>query len=235
MSVTKLLSRIVAPSDILLSDAKNTCDRDLLSRLHDHTYGITSDPLTQFACVFTALIHDVRSKSTVYIVSISSFLAISIVCACLLKTIQVDHPGVPNNQLVKEGNNLAVLYKGRSVAEQNSINLAWDLLMEPAYTEFRDALCSGSNGIKRFRQLVVNAIMATDIMDSELKQLRDGRWKKAFCEEAASLDPSEREQVNRKATVVIEHIIQASDVAHTMQHVSGSFGSLGLCITNDCS
>lgn len=24
--------------------------------LHDHTYGITSDPLTQFACVFSALI-----------------------------------------------------------------------------------------------------------------------------------------------------------------------------------
>ena len=28
-------------------------------KLHDHTYGITSDPLTQFACVFSALIHDV--------------------------------------------------------------------------------------------------------------------------------------------------------------------------------
>jgi hypothetical protein len=27
---------------------------DLASTLHDHTYGITSDPLTQFACVFAA-------------------------------------------------------------------------------------------------------------------------------------------------------------------------------------
>merc|ERR1711877_93899 len=27
-----------------------------------------------------------------------------------------------------------------------------------------------------------------------------------------------QEQINRKATIVIEHIIQASDVAHTMQH-----------------
>jgi hypothetical protein len=49
MSVTKLLSRIVAP--------KNIGD-DNHDDLHDHTYGISSDPLTQFACVFSALIHD---------------------------------------------------------------------------------------------------------------------------------------------------------------------------------
>jgi len=50
MSVVKLLSRIVAPSEI---DTGN--DQDL----HDHTYGITSDPLTQFSVVLSALIHDV--------------------------------------------------------------------------------------------------------------------------------------------------------------------------------
>jgi len=50
MSVVKLLSRIVASPHIHSSDVKD---------LHDHTYGITSDPLTQFACVFSALIHDV--------------------------------------------------------------------------------------------------------------------------------------------------------------------------------
>jgi hypothetical protein len=48
MSVVKLLSRIIAPNRI-----------DMIGKtLHDHTYGITSDPLTQFACVFSALIHD---------------------------------------------------------------------------------------------------------------------------------------------------------------------------------
>lgn len=48
MSVVKLLSRIVAPNLV-----------DMIGKtLHDHTYGITSDPLTQFACVFSALIHD---------------------------------------------------------------------------------------------------------------------------------------------------------------------------------
>ena len=53
MSVSKLLSRIVAPSDM---DFKSSISKNVA--LHDHTYGITSDPLTQFACVFSALIHD---------------------------------------------------------------------------------------------------------------------------------------------------------------------------------
>jgi len=43
------MSRIVAPSHL---------DEDNADALHDHTYGITSDPLTQFACAFSALIHD---------------------------------------------------------------------------------------------------------------------------------------------------------------------------------
>lgn len=59
MSVTKLLSRIVAPSDIFDNDWYENTNDDIASTLHDHTYGITSDPLTQFACVFSALIHDV--------------------------------------------------------------------------------------------------------------------------------------------------------------------------------
>jgi 3'5'-cyclic nucleotide phosphodiesterase len=32
------------------------------------------------------------------------------------------------------------------------------------------------------------------------------------------LDVKERDEINRKATIVIEHIIQASDISHTMQH-----------------
>lgn len=32
---------------------------NIASTLHDHTYGITSDPLTQLSLVFSAMIHDV--------------------------------------------------------------------------------------------------------------------------------------------------------------------------------
>lgn len=180
MSVAKLLSRIVAP-DIDIEGHED---------LHDHTYGITSDPLTQFACVFAALIHD------------------------------VDHPGVPNAQLVKEGTNMARLYKGKSVAEQNSINLAWNLLLQDKYSKLRQELCATPQEESRFRQLVVNAVCATDIIDKDLKAARNKRWNKAFSNRP--IFPSKMtdvvEQTNRKATIVIEHIIQASDVAHTMQH-----------------
>lgn len=49
MSVVKLLSRIQAPD----------VEEVGVQTLHDHTYGITSDPLTRFSVVLAALIHDV--------------------------------------------------------------------------------------------------------------------------------------------------------------------------------
>ena len=47
--------------------------------------------------------------------------------------------------------------------------------------------------------------------DKELLACRNNRWKKAFNSENESTS-------DLKATIVIEHIIQAADVAHTMQH-----------------
>jgi len=185
MSVVKLLSRIVAPK-IVVNDDHST-DGEIASTLHDHTYGITSDPLTQLACVFAALIHD------------------------------VDHTGVPNAQLVKERAHIATVYKDKSVAEQNSVDIAWDLLMDISYNDFCGAIYSNDKEQRRFRQLVVNCVMATDIIDKDLKALRNARWDKAFSERAAD-DVSRCDNVNRKATIVIEHLLQASDVAHTMQH-----------------
>jgi class 3 adenylate cyclase len=190
MSVVKLLSRIVAPSDIKVevnnTNNSGTGAMTLASTLHDHTYGITSDPLTQFACIFSALIHD------------------------------VDHVGVPNTQLIKENATIAVLYQGKSVAEQNSVDIAWTLLMDERYENLRRTIYNSEAEFKRFRQLIVNAVMATDIMDKDLKGLRNSLWEKAFNE--APDDHNLEVAVNRKATIVIEHMIQASDVAHTMQH-----------------
>ena len=57
MSVVKLLSRIVAPSESDFAYAESRPEETTIA-LHDHTYGITSDPLTQFSCVLSALIHD---------------------------------------------------------------------------------------------------------------------------------------------------------------------------------
>ena len=183
MSVTKLLSRIVAPSDMDFTD-----DVQASAELHDHTYGITSDPLTQFACVLSALVHD------------------------------VDHPGVSNATLVTENDERMKVYGGKSLAEQNSVDVAWNLLMTEKYRQLVRTLCLDESELCRLRQLVVNSVMATDIMDPDLKKLRNGRWEKAFNNSNDENQDTSREAINRKATIVIEHLIQASDVAHTMQH-----------------
>ena len=136
MSVVKLMSRIVAPSERVIQTAEETKGA-LESTLHDHTYGITSDPLTQFACVFSALIHD------------------------------VDHPGVPNAQLVKEESPLVNKYNGKSLAEQNSVDLSWDLLMEDQFDDLRNVICSTKAEMARFRELVVNGTVFDVIFKRE--------------------------------------------------------------------
>jgi hypothetical protein len=92
--------------------------------------------------------------------------------------------------------------------------------MEPCYKDLRACIYSNQEELERFRQLVVNSVMATDIADKELGALRKKRWNKAFRlgDECEHSDESKVVEVNRKATIVIEHLIQASDVAHTMQH-----------------
>lgn len=54
--------------------------------------------------------------------------------------------------------------------------------------------------------------------DKGLKELRNRRWDKAFNGNTEGVDEESTMATNRKATIVIEHLIQASDVSHTMQH-----------------
>ncbi|KAG7350433.1 adenylate/guanylate cyclase [Nitzschia inconspicua] len=180
-------TNVLFAADRFLSQIIATETDDMSEKnFHDQTYGICSDPLTRFSLLFSALIHD------------------------------CDHPGVPNTQLVKEAAPVAELYDLKAVAEQHSFVIAWDLLLEPAFKKLREAIYANSSEFKRFKQLVTNIVMATDIMDNDLKKLRNYRWDVAFNETDTS--KATQSEINRKATAVIEHLIQASDVAHTMQH-----------------
>jgi 3'5'-cyclic nucleotide phosphodiesterase len=121
------------------------------------------------------------------------------------------------------------VYKNRSVAEQNSVELAWALLMDHQFTDLRRAIYINEVEYRRFRELVVNTVLATDIMDKELGQLRKKRWNDAFsvaAEQQAATDAADEAakmySTNRKATIVLEHLIQASDVSHTMQVSAGN-------------
>lgn len=84
MSVDKLLKRIVSPDIHVEANGRHS----IMMGLHDYTHGITSDPLTQFGIVLSAMIHD------------------------------ADHRGISNVQLAKENPSLAKTYRNKSLAEQ---------------------------------------------------------------------------------------------------------------------
>ena len=83
---------------------------------------------------------------------------------------------------------MAMLYKNQAVAEQNSVDVAWNLLMDSRYELLRGAIYSNTDELLRFRQLVVNSLMATDIFDKKLAALRKGRWEKATPSAGGSLE-----------------------------------------------
>lgn len=58
MSVSKCLSRLVSP-DVGTRNKTSECD------LHDNTFGLSSDPMMQFAMVFSSIIHDVDHAGVV--------------------------------------------------------------------------------------------------------------------------------------------------------------------------
>jgi hypothetical protein len=180
MSVEKFITRIVIPDLDDLDKKELKSTKGIASTLHDYTHGINSDPLTLLAIIFSALIHD------------------------------TDHRGVSNVQLCKEDESVVALYKNKSVAEQTSLDVAWAVLISEKYEELRATLFATRTDILRFRQVVVNIVLATAIFDKELNDLRKNRWDRAFGDDEVGHD--------LRATIVIEHIMQASGVAHTMQH-----------------
>ena len=129
MSVNKLLKRIVAPE--LSEEEIQKLQRvdDMAAHLHDYTHGINGDPLLAFAITISALVHD------------------------------ADHPGVSNTRLIEEEPDLAAKYHNKSVAEQNSLDIAWDILMEDEFQELRRVLFPTQFELMRFRQLIVNVVL----------------------------------------------------------------------------
>ena len=107
------------------------------------------------------------------------------------------------------------------------VDIAWELLMDTAYDDLRGCIYSNQTELNRFRQLVVNCVMATDLFNVEKQESRDARWAKYFpdlllmsngCPTPPSPSLTRKSSLNPIATLMIEHILQAADVAHTMQH-----------------
>ena len=54
-------------------------------------------------------------------------------------------------------------YDNESVAEQHSLSLAWKTLLKPCYQKLRVSIYETNVERKRFRQILLNAVMATDV------------------------------------------------------------------------
>lgn len=167
-------------------------------------------------------------------------------------------------QLATEDEVLSQKYDNKSIAEQNSLDIAWKILMKDEYADLRSTIFCTRSEMFRFRQVVVNIVLgtsrsdkdektsarrlylqfryaktfflliisnpcylfcflpptATDIFDKEMNDLRKRRWDSAFAADSSIIKKKKLSSkfTNLRATVIIEYIMQASDVCHTMQH-----------------
>jgi len=162
----------------------------LLQLLQRSSLPQCADPLVQFAALWAALVHD------------------------------VDHTGVSNEQLVAEHAHIAAVYKNKSIAQQNAIDLAWDVFIGDEYKELRSCLYQTEREWKQVRQLTVNLVLATDIWDDEWQTLRQERWDRAFNAIPQRMQlkaETVHDKSNRRATVALEHLMQAAVVSHALQ------------------
>lgn len=146
------------------------------------TYGIKHDPIALFAMVFAALIHD------------------------------VEHQGIPNRQLALEDDRLAVLYNDQSMAENWSLYVAFSEFLQDEFIDLRNALfnkdmmdnnTNDDNGsiaqlseqleYRRFRKLVINLVLSTDLASPERTQIGKSKWKEAFGDPYETLERKLRE------------------------------------------
>jgi hypothetical protein len=224
-------------------------DSDDDDRKHVCTFGISSCPMTHLALVFSALVHD------------------------------VEHQGVGNQQLINEEDPLAIEYNGKSVAENNSLDVARNLLSQDCYSNLRESMFGHRDSSPRntrnmmnadedlFYSVILGTIQATDICSKDRLDRNKEKWIEAFedatsysssrestccCDvqnRRSSVPQSARAQPARtrrlsmshasqmkkctactmssdecfmqldflRATSVLEQMIQAADVAHSMQ------------------
>ena len=132
-----------------------------------------------------------------------------------------------NAVLIKEQDKMVTTYQEQSIHEQASINLAFETLMHSKYSDLRRMLFATKEEFNRFRQIVINCVLATDILDERVMARQNVRWGCLFRDqededaEDEDISTSEYEPENegdQKASVVIERLLLVSDIAHTMQH-----------------
>ena len=150
--------------------------RSILPREHvsSDVLRFEEDPLMHLALLFAALIHD------------------------------VEHQGVPNQQLILENDPLALLYNDQSIAEQRSLAIGFTELRKESYDELREVMfpftCS-NDGYRRFRHAVTDLVLATDISSRERSEIVKQKWQNAFVHGQCEIEPFIPEPKTTKPSV----------------------------------
>lgn len=148
---------------------------------------LSIDPRLQFASMFAALIHD------------------------------VGHNGTSNQSLSEDASELATGHEVTTKVQLRSFQIAWDLFTESEFSAFRTSVCHTTEEEERFRQLVLDLVLATDLEDDDQMKDRQERWRQAFCETERATDSTE-DLIALRSKVAMEYLVQASTISHTMQH-----------------
>ena len=93
--------------------------------------------------------------------------------------------------------------------------------MQPAFKDLRACLFGNQEDVDFFRTLLVKTILATDLWDKEMSETRRRRWESVMSDSAKQSFGNQTSEVkiaSERAVVVVEHLIQVSDVSHTVQH-----------------
>ena len=154
-----------------------------------HSFGLRHDPTALLALVFACLIHD------------------------------TEHQGIPNRQLAMEDDRLAILYNDQSIAENWSIYIAFSELLQDEFKDLRKALFATKDEYHRFRNMVIDVVLTTDIASPERTQLSKSKWKEAFGDPYETLERKMEAQYRRMSMMEGKEIVASNGSANNGQHM----------------
>lgn len=126
-----------------------------------------------------------------------------------------DQKGELNDDIEKQTTRMVDFSNNQSIGGQNALNMAWRTLMDPKFEELRQCIYATKEEFLEFRSVLFHAVLSKDVSNLPLNLIIRKRWEIAF-----DLAVPEEEKVHdeKKTTAVIEHLIQAAELSHYMQH-----------------
>lgn len=143
---------------------------------------------------------------------------IALLFSCIIH--DVDHLGVWNSVLVGQGHEYAVAFNDQSPLEMRSLQVGFDILRRHNFTAGFPEL-SDIKERQRFRKLVVDLVLCTDIGDKDRSRLTTLKIQDAFDDaEPGVIEQKLNTAEGRVAALML--LLKASDICAAMQcHATG--------------